>query len=75
MNPPAYLGHGDGGPHRHRWLRLLAVVFSIATVGSLLLVATDLVIGRSPAGDLFIAGLNALTAAVLWRVVPKHSHT
>ncbi|MEV7663545.1 hypothetical protein [Paenarthrobacter sp. NPDC089316] len=68
MNPPASPGHGNRGHHRHRWLRLLAVVFSIAAAGSLVLVATDLLIGRPPVGDLFIACLNALAAVVLWRV-------
>ncbi|AOY73942.1 hypothetical protein ARZXY2_4443 (plasmid) [Arthrobacter sp. ZXY-2] len=48
---------------------MLAVVFSLAAVGSLALVVTDLLIGRVSAGDLFIAGLNALAAAVLWQEV------
>lgn len=71
MNPPASLGRGDRGYPGHRWLRLLAVVFTIAAVGSLLLVATDLLIGRPPAGDLFVTCLNALASGVLWREVSK----
>ena len=75
MNPPASLGRGNRGHHGRRWLRLLAVVFTIAAVGSLALVVTDLLIGRPPAGDLFIAGLNAVAAAVLWREVSKQART
>lgn len=73
MNPPAPPGHGERGHHGPKWLRLLAVVFTIAAVGSFLLVATDLLIGRTPAGDLFITALNALAAAVLWREISKQA--
>ncbi|TQS88612.1 hypothetical protein EU811_20940 [Arthrobacter sp. TS-15] len=71
MNPPASLERGDRGHRGLRWLRLLAVVFTIAALGSLVLVVTDLLIGRPPAGDLFIACLNALAAVVLRREVSK----
>jgi len=50
-------------------------MFTVAAVGSLLLVAVDLLIGRAAAGDLFIAFLNALAAAVLWREVSKQART
>lgn len=75
MNPPASLGDGNRGHHWPKWLRLLAVVFTIATIGSLLLVATDFIVGRPSAGDLFIACLNALAAAVLWREVSRRAPT
>jgi len=50
-------------------------VFTVAAVASLLLLATDLLIGRQPAGDLFIAFLNGLAAAMLWRVVSQQPHS
>ncbi|MGO4591003.1 hypothetical protein [Paenarthrobacter sp. 2TAF44] len=63
---------GTGRAHRGlRWFRFLAVLFSVAAAASLVLVAIDVFIGRPAAGDLFIAGLNALAAVVLWRVVVK----
>jgi hypothetical protein len=43
------------------------VLFTVAATASLVLVAIDVFIGRPAAGDLFIAGLNALAAVVLWR--------
>jgi hypothetical protein len=55
-----------------RWFRFLAVLFAVAAAASLVLVAIDVFIGRPAAGDLFIAGLNALAAVVLWRFVVKH---
>lgn len=64
---------GPGRAHRGlRWFRFLAVLFTVAAAASLVLVAIDLFIGRPAAGDLFIAGLNALAAVVLWRFVVKH---
>ncbi|MGN8133081.1 hypothetical protein [Paenarthrobacter sp. 22069] len=45
----------------------LVVVFVVAASGSLALVAVDLVIGRPAGGDVFIAVLNSLVAAVSWR--------
>jgi hypothetical protein len=47
--------------------RILAGVFSFAAVGSLLLVAVDLAVGRAAAGDVFIVLLNTLAAVVFWR--------
>jgi len=49
-----------------RVLLVLAVVFSAVALGSLLVVGVDLAIGRAPAGDVFIAGLNGAMAAVFW---------
>ncbi|WP_205754706.1 hypothetical protein [Pseudarthrobacter sp. NamE5] len=51
-----------------RVLRILTVVFTVAAVGSLVLVALDLIVGRPAAGDAFIAFLNSLAAAALWRL-------
>ncbi|MFJ6310606.1 hypothetical protein [Pseudarthrobacter oxydans] len=48
-------------------LRILAVVFGVAAIGSLVLVAVDLAIGRPAAGDAFIAFLNSVAAVMLWR--------
>lgn len=50
-----------------RVLGILAVVFAVAAVGSLVLVAVDLAIGRPAAGDAFIALLNSAAAVMLWR--------
>jgi hypothetical protein len=44
------------------------VVFTLAALGSVVLVAVDLVVGRPAAGDLFIACLNGLAAVVLRRL-------
>ena len=53
----------------NRVLRLLAGAFTVAAVGSVVLVAVDMVVGRPAAGDVFITVLNALAAFVLWRRV------
>lgn len=67
---------GPGRAHRGlRWFCFLAALFTVATAASLVLVAVDLFIGRPAAGDLFIVGLNALAAVVLWRFVAKHVAT
>lgn len=58
-----------------RGLRLLAVVFTAAAVGSLLLVAVDLAVGRAAAGDGFIALLNSLAAVVFWRWSAERQRT
>ena len=47
-------------------LLVLAVVLSAVALGSLVLVGVDLAIGRAAAGDLFIAVLNGVMAAVFW---------
>ena len=49
-----------------RTCRVLAVVFTVAALGSVVLVVVDLVISRPAAGDLFIVFLNGLAAVILW---------
>lgn len=44
------------------------MVFTIAAIGSVVLVVVELVVGRPAAGDLFIAFLNSLAAVALWRL-------
>jgi anti-sigma-K factor RskA len=57
--------HGAGWESPRTW-RVLTVVFTVAAAGSLVLVIADLLVGRPAAGDVFIAALNSLAAAVLW---------
>jgi len=66
--PPHRAPHG-AGLESPRVLRFLAVVFTVAAAGSLVLVVVvlDLVIGRPAAGDVFTTVLNSLAAFVLWR--------
>lgn len=47
------------------------MVFTVAAVGSMVLVAVDLTVGRPASGDVFIAFLNGLTAVMLWRLSSK----
>ncbi|WP_028268226.1 hypothetical protein [Arthrobacter sp. MA-N2] len=61
-------GAGMGSP---RIRRFLAVVFTVAAAGSLVLVVLDEDIGRPAAGDVFIAVLNGLAAFLLWRKVSE----
>jgi hypothetical protein len=60
-----------GRRHRAAWhgkaAAVLAVVFTAAAAGCLVLVVLDLWVGRPAAGDLYLAGLNAGIAAVFWR--------
>jgi hypothetical protein len=58
---------GGGGAVSPLVRRILTVVFSVAALGSLVLVAVDLAVGRPAAGDVLIAVLNSLAAAVFWR--------
>jgi hypothetical protein len=51
------------------------VVFTVAAIGSVVLVAVDLLVGRPAAGDLFIAFLNSLTAVGLWRISSETERT
>lgn len=53
--------------------RILAALFTVAAVGSLLLVAVDLLIGRPAAADVFIAVLNGVVAVALWRRVSERA--
>jgi hypothetical protein len=48
-------------------------VFTVATTGSLVLVALDLVIGRPAAGDVFITFLNSVVVFVLWRRISEQA--
>ncbi|KRE64408.1 hypothetical protein [Arthrobacter sp. Soil761] len=59
----------------HGVLLILAVVFSVAAVGSLVLVAVDLAIGRPASGDVFIAFLNSVAAVMLWRWRSENERT
>ncbi|VXC19395.1 conserved hypothetical protein [Arthrobacter sp. 9AX] len=54
-----------GRPQVALWI--LVVVFVLAAAGSLAVVALDLLVGRPAGGDVFIAVLNSVVAAVLWR--------
>ncbi|MGY2747643.1 hypothetical protein [Arthrobacter sp. UYCu723] len=74
----------SGRPHRAphgaglespRVLRFLAVVFTVAAAGSLVLVVLDRAIGRPAGGDVFITVLNALAAFVLWRKISEQART
>jgi uncharacterized membrane protein YfcA len=56
-------------------LRILAVVFTVAAVGSLVLVTVDLAIGRPALGDVFIAFLNSVAAVMLWRWRSENERT
>jgi hypothetical protein len=47
------------------------VVFTVAALGSVVLVVVDLVVGRPAAGDLFIVFLNGLAAVILWMLVRR----
>jgi hypothetical protein len=47
-------------------MKILAVVFSVAAVASVVLVAVDLIVGRPAAGDIYIAVLNSAVAAACW---------
>lgn len=47
------------------------MVFTVAAVGSMVLVAVDVTVGRPASGDVFIAFLNGLTAVMLWRLSSK----
>ena len=58
-----------------RPMKVLALVFTGAAIGSVVLVAVDLVVGRPAAGDLFIAFLNGLAAVALWRLSSERRRT
>jgi hypothetical protein len=71
-DPAPHPGHGSEARRGNAWesplaRRVLAVVFTVAAVGSVVLVAVDLIVGRPAAGDLFIALLNGPTAVGLRR--------
>jgi hypothetical protein len=54
-----------------RTCRVLVVVFTVAALGSVVLVVVDLVVSRPAAGDLFIVFLNGLAAVILWMLVRR----
>jgi hypothetical protein len=56
-------------------LRILAVVFTVAAAGSLVLVVVDLAIGRPAGGDVFIAVLNCVVAVMLWQWRSENGRT
>jgi hypothetical protein len=60
-------GEPNGEVLPRKVLLVLSVVFSAVAVGSLVLVGVDLAIGRAARGDVFIAALNGVMAAVFWR--------
>jgi hypothetical protein len=62
---PAARG-GSGAVLAPGVLLVLAGVFSAVTVGCLVLVAVDLMVGRPVSGDLYVAGLNGVLAAIFW---------
>lgn len=62
-----------GRVRRFGWLRFGAVLFTVAAAALLVVVGVDVFIGRPAAGDLFSAGLNALAAVVLWKLVSKQA--
>lgn len=64
---PGQTRSGQGWPLFGAWL------FTVAAAAAVVLVAVDVFIGRPAAGDVFIAGLNAVSAVVLWRVVVKQA--
>ncbi|WP_041653747.1 hypothetical protein [Pseudarthrobacter phenanthrenivorans] len=70
-DPAPRPGHSSDARRASAWLsprtwRVLAVVFTVAALGSVALVAVDLAVGRPAAGDLFITFLNGLAAVILW---------
>ncbi len=77
MSDPAPLpGHNSEARRASAWLspsiwRVLAVVFTVAALGSVVLVAVDLAVGRPAAGDLFVAFLNGLAAVILWMLARR----
>jgi len=54
-----------------RTWRVLGDVFTVAALGSVVLVVVDLVVGRPAAGDLFIVFLNGLAAVILWMLARR----
>ena len=70
-DPAPRPGHNGEARRASAWMsprtrRVLAVVFTVAALGSVVLVVVDLVVGRPAAGDLFIVVLNGLAAVILW---------
>ncbi|WP_285320712.1 hypothetical protein [Pseudarthrobacter sp. lyk4-40-TYG-27] len=75
-DPAPHLGHGNEARRACAWKsrrfrRVLVVVFTVAAVGSVVLVGVDLVVSRPAAGDLFIVFLNGLAAVILWMLARR----
>jgi len=69
-------GHNSEARRASAWLsprtcRVLAVVFTVGALGSVVLVVVDLVVGRPAAGDLFIVFLNGFAAVILWMLARR----
>ncbi len=71
---PHRVRHG-AGLNSARVLCFVAVVFTVAAAGSLVLVVLDLLIGRPARGDVFITVLNSLAAFLLRRKVSEQPRT
>ena len=59
-------GRPRTAPDYSRIQRILALIFTAAAAGCWVLVTVDLVVGRPAGGDVFIAALNTVAAAVFW---------
>ena len=75
-NPAPRPGHKGEVRRASAWMsprtcRVLAVVFTVAALGSVVLVVVDLAVGRPVAGDLFIVFLNGLAAVILWMLARR----
>ncbi|MFC8523393.1 hypothetical protein [Pseudarthrobacter sp. NPDC057230] len=75
-DPAPRPGHSSEGRRASAWTsprtsRVLAVVFTVAALGSVVLVVVDLVISRPAAGDLFIVFLNGFAAVILWMLARR----
>ena len=75
-DPAPRPGHNGEARRASAWTsprtcRVLAVVFTVAALGSVVLVVVDLVVSRPAAGDLFIVFLNGLAAVILWMLVRR----
>lgn len=75
-DPAPRPGHNSEARRASAWMsprtwRVLGVVFTVAALGSVVLVVVDLVVGRPAAGDLFIVFLNGLAAVILWMLARR----
>lgn len=75
-DPAPRPGHNSEARRASSWTsprtcRVLAVVFTVAALGSVVLVVVDLAVGRPAAGDLFIVFLNGLAAVILWMLARR----
>ena len=73
-DPAPRPGHSSEARRATAWTsicQVLAVVFTVAALGSVVLVVVDLVVSRPAAGDLFIVFLNGLAAVILWMLARR----